>query len=359
MNERIRKLATVRRIDAIQPIDGADAIECAVVGGWRVVVKKGEYAPGDLAVYCEIDSWIPHSLAPFLSKGQEPKEYNGVKGERLRTVRLRGQLSQGLLLPYNCHPKVLEMLADLEVVFGTRVAEEEAQEFDLSEILGIQKYEPPIPAQLAGEVRGLFPSEVPKTDQERIQNLVAKLAEWHTSDDTWEVTEKLDGTSCTFYLSGDCDFHACSRNLDLKYNLDTTFWKIEERYNIAKKMRDANLMGYAIQGEIIGEGIQGNPYKLKGQDFYVFDIYDADMGIYLAPEQRRQVVKELGLNHVPVISIDHDLKGAFDVATVLAWAEDKSRLSGAAEREGLVFKRNDGEASFKAISNKFLLKTGG
>jgi RNA ligase (TIGR02306 family) len=139
MNEQIEKLATLRRIDAIQPIDGADAIECAVVGEWRVVVKKGKYAPGDLAVYCEIDSWIPHSLAPFLSKGQEPKEYNGVKGERLRTARLRGQLSQGLLLPYNCHPKVLELLADLEVVFGTRVAEEEAQEFDLSEILGIQK----------------------------------------------------------------------------------------------------------------------------------------------------------------------------------------------------------------------------
>jgi RNA ligase (TIGR02306 family) len=139
MNEQIEKLATLRRIDAIQPIDGADAIECAVVGEWRVVVKKGKYAQGDLAVYCEIDSWIPHSLAPFLSKGQEPKEYNGVKGERLRTVRLRGQLSQGLLLPYNCHPKVLELLADLEVVFGTRVAEEEAQEFDLSEILGIQK----------------------------------------------------------------------------------------------------------------------------------------------------------------------------------------------------------------------------
>ena len=139
MNKHIKRLATLRRIDAIQPIDGADAIECAVVGEWRVVVKKGKYAPGDLAVYCEIDSWIPHSLAPFLSKGQEPKEYNGVKGERLRTVRLRGQLSRGLLLPYNCHPKVLELLADLEVVFGTRVAEEEAQEFDLSEILGIQK----------------------------------------------------------------------------------------------------------------------------------------------------------------------------------------------------------------------------
>lgn len=364
MNERMRKLATIRRIDAVLPIEGADAIECAVVGGWRVVVKKGEYAPGDLAVYCEIDSWIPHSLAPFLSKGQEPKEYNGVKGERLRTVRLRGQLSQGLLLPLNTvwlkHVDFNQFPEANTWDWQSDWTDEEVVGLDVGAIIGIQKYEPPIPAQLAGEVRGLFPSEVRKTDQERIQNLVAELAEWHASDDTWEVTEKLDGTSCTFYLDGNCDFHACSRNLDLKYNADVTFWKIEEHYNIAKKMRDADLIGYAIQGEVIGEGIQGNPYKLKGQDFYVFDIYDAEMHLYLAPEERRQVVKELGLNHVPVISGDHDLKGAFDVATVLAWAEDKSRLSVApVEREGLVFKRNDGEVSFKAISNKFLLKAGG
>jgi len=95
----MRKLASIRRIDDIRPIDGADAIECAVVGGWTVVIKKGEFAVGDLAVYCEIDSWIPTELAPFLSKGKEPREFEGVRGERLRTVKLRGQLSQGLLLP--------------------------------------------------------------------------------------------------------------------------------------------------------------------------------------------------------------------------------------------------------------------
>jgi RNA ligase (TIGR02306 family) len=95
----MRKMATIRKIDDIRPIEGADAIECAVVGGWQVVVKKGEYNVGDLAVYLEIDSFVPHELAPFLSKGQEPREFNGVKGERLRTVKLRGVTSQGLLLP--------------------------------------------------------------------------------------------------------------------------------------------------------------------------------------------------------------------------------------------------------------------
>ena len=106
----MRKLATIRRIDAIRPIPDADAIECAVIGGWSVVIKKGEYRAGDLAVYCEIDSWIPHELAPFLSKGQEPREFEGIRGERLRTVKLRGTTSQGLLLPLSVLEKVGKLI---------------------------------------------------------------------------------------------------------------------------------------------------------------------------------------------------------------------------------------------------------
>lgn len=94
----MRKLASIRKIDELRPIPGADAIECALVGGWTVVVKKGEFAAGDLAVYCEIDSWIPVDLAPFLVKGKEPREFEGIKGERLRSIKLRKQISQGLLL---------------------------------------------------------------------------------------------------------------------------------------------------------------------------------------------------------------------------------------------------------------------
>lgn len=95
-----RKMASIRRLDEINPIPGADAIEAATIGGWRVVVKKGDFKAGDLAVYCEIDSWIPNSVAPFLTKpGRFPKVYNGVEGEKLRTIRLRRQISQGLLLP--------------------------------------------------------------------------------------------------------------------------------------------------------------------------------------------------------------------------------------------------------------------
>ena len=95
-----RKLATIRRIQEVKPIEGAGLIEAVRVDNWWVVAKKGEYPVDTLAVYCEIDSFIPNSLAPFLTKpGHFPKEYQGVQGERLKTIKLKGQLSQGLLLP--------------------------------------------------------------------------------------------------------------------------------------------------------------------------------------------------------------------------------------------------------------------
>lgn len=342
----MRKLATIRTIDAIRPIEDADAIECAVVGGWTVVVKKGEYAVGDLACYVEIDSWVPHELAPFLSKGQEPREYNGVKGERLRTVKLRGQLSQGLLLPLE-----KKMSGTLLPVTRRCVAEGD----DVTEELGIQKWEAPIPAQLAGLVRGPFPSAVPKTDQERVQNLVAEIAEYVRDADVWEITEKLDGSSCTYYLDLDNDFHVCSRNLDLAYDETNTLWKVAVQNDIANRMRSLDLYGFALQGELIGEGIQKNRYSLKGQQFFLFDVYDVKQGCFLPPSERRDLAKELNINHVPVTVEEFVIEQT--VEQLLQMAEAKSELA-TTEREGIVFKHIGGQLSFKAISNKFLLKGG-
>lgn len=339
----MRKLASIRKIDEIRPIPDADAIECAVVGGWTVVVKKGEFKAGTLAVYCEIDSWIPTELAPFLSKGQEPREYNGVKGERLRTIKLRGQLSQGLLLP--------KPIGLMDAVEGD----------DLSEYFGIQKWEAPVPAQLAGVIRGPFPTAVPKTDQERVQNIVQEFNAWVQGDEYWEVTEKLDGSSGTYYLDADGDLHVCSRNLDLAYDPNNSFWKIAELYNIKDWMKVANLYDFAIQGEVIGEGIQKNPYGLKGQDFYVFDMYDVKTGQYVTPAGRRRLADQLSLKHVPVVALRAHLSDTLGIVTVegaLNFAEGKSVLNPKIEREGVVFKHTSGQASFKAISNKFLLKGG-
>ena len=344
----MRKMATVRRIDAVNPIPNADAIEVATVGGWRVVIQKGEYQPGDLAVYCEIDSWIPNSLAPFLSKGKQLREFNGVKGERLRTIKLRGQLSQGLLLPLTVMtPEINELGEHLD----------NAEGFDCTEWLNIQKWEMPVPAQLAGEVRGNFPTAVPKTDQERVQNLSAEIAAAVAKNQRFVVTEKLEGSSMTVYqIHG--QFGVCSRNLDLKENGSNSFWATARKDDIQAKMKAVDeFWDFAIQGELVGPGIQGNIYNLRELEFRVFDVYNIQAGEYLTPNARLALVNRMGLKHVPVLTVDKDL-GIGTVDELLAWAEGPSALNEKVEREGIVFKEENGGFSFKAISNRYLLKSG-
>ena len=342
-----RKMATVRKVDEIRPIKDADAIEAAVVGGWVVVVKKGEFKAGDLAVYCEIDSWIPHGVAPFLSKGQEPREYNSVKGERLRTVKLRGTTSQGLLLPLSILPRSL----------GFEFATDKTVGEDVSLWLGIQKWEAPIPAQLAGDVEGVFPTVVPKTDQERIQNLTEELKTWQSNSAfTWEVTEKLDGSSMTVFVHGDRE-GVCSRNWSLKETAGNTLWAVARREQLIEKVRQTG-RNLALQGELIGEGIQGNPYNIKGQDFRLFDIYDIDRGEYLGPLERRVFAETHGIKHIPVIAIEMVIEEW--VTGLLTMADGVSVLNPKTNREGLVFKCNTfGGPSFKVVSNRWLLKNDG
>ena len=338
----MRKMATIRKIDALLPIVGADAIECAVVGGWTCVVKKGEFTVGDLAVYCEIDSWIPHEIAPFLSRGNFPRVYNDVKGERLRTVKLRGQLSQGLLLPLE--PTCANIESEL------------FEGLDVSLPLNIVKWEMPMNAQLAGMAKGNFPSLIPKTDQERCQNLVKEIAQAVTDGLQFEVTEKLEGSSMTVYLI-DGVFGVCSRNLDLKETEDNTFWQVARRDDIEGKMWASPPGGdFAIQGELIGPGIQGNIYKLSKPEFRVFDVYSISGGYYLAPSNRREFINAMGLLHVPVISTYEDL-GVGAVEELLLWAEGPSAITPTQEREGTVFKQVNGGMTFKAISNRYLLKS--
>lgn len=351
----MRKLASLKPITHIKPIDGADAIECAIVdGSWPVVVKKGEFEVGEVALYLEIDSWVPHELAPFLSKGQEPREYNGVKGERLRTVKLRGQVSQGLLLPLSTwSPKNSPWSVGEEgFTVGT----------DITEYLGIQKWEPPIPAQLQGTMKGNFPSFIPKTDQERCQNLRKEIFETR-KDETYEVTVKLDGSSMTVYVK-DGEVGVCSRNIDLKETEGNSFWKAARDQGIVDallQLSDYTGNDYAIQGELIGEGIQGNPEKIKGQRFYLFDIYGITAGRYLYPVARSAFLgrlNELGANieHVPVLATEIAVAKQFEtVDQLLEFAEGPS-LNPETKREGLVFKSYDSDFSFKAISNSYLLK---
>jgi RNA ligase (TIGR02306 family) len=354
-----RKLASVQRIAEIRPIPEADRICAYRVNGWWVVDSVGKYEVGDLVIYAEPDSFIPHELAPFLSNGKEPREYNGVKGERLKTVKLRGQLSQGLLLPIS-----LKLYVDFS--YYVTAFERGLQEGDdVTEILGIQKWEAPVPACLAGIAKGNFPSFLVKTDQERCQNIASEIFETHRNE-TYEVTLKLDGSSCTIYVK-DGDIGVCSRNLDLKETEGNSFWKAARDQGIIDAMLAYNgKTGHsiALQSETLGEGIQGNQEGIKGQRLYLFDIFDIDNQTYMKPGARMNLLDKylvpLGadLTHAPVLHPAMCVTDSFaNLDELLAYADGPS-MNPNVKREGLVFKSNDSEFSFKAISNEWLLSKG-
>ena len=327
----MRKLASVQRVLEKKPIVGADLIEAYRVNGWWVVDKKGAYEVGDLVVYCEVDSWIPHTLAPFLTKpGHSPREYLGVKGERLRTVKLKGQLSQGLLLPL--------------VEYNS----EEGQDF--SEILGITKWEDT--RYMANmDARGNFPDFIPKTDQERVQNLDRTLEKYFGQ--SFEVTVKRDGSSLTAFVNGE-ESGVCSRNVNLKETEDSAFWAAANSLSLIPKILSTG-RNLALQGELMSQKIQGNYEKVQGIEWNCFDIYDIDTQEYLLPKERRELCKQLRIPHIKVVEEAFVL--CHNVDQLLEMAEGPGVNAGV-KREGLVFKSNESAFSFKAISNSYLLKRG-
>jgi RNA ligase (TIGR02306 family) len=354
-----RKLATIRRVMVIQPIPDADAIEVVVVGGWKVVSKKGEYKPGDFCVYCEIDSFLPiREEFEFLRKSSY-KKMGDQEGFRLKTIKLRGQVSQGLILPLT----VLEGEDEMKIGISQQPWGSQLQlgpyddalvieeGVDVSELLGIVKYEPPIPAELSGKVKGGFPSFIPKTDEERVQNLTNEYEGW--KDKTFYVTEKLDGSSATFYFK-DGVFGVCSRNLELLETDDNTFWKVARQLDLENKMRDFGL-NISIQGELIGEGIQGNPYKIKGQTVRFFNLFDIDNQEYHDLIMMEGVCNRFGIKTVPILDRNFTLPTTVD--EVLLYSDGKSELNPNVNREGVVIRSQDRKISFKAISNKFLLES--
>lgn len=345
----MRKLASIKTIDKIEPIEGADMIELATIGGWKVVVAKNVgHQVGNKVVYCEIDSYLP--IEPefeFLRKSSYKKMVDGTEGFRLKTIRLRGQYSQGLILP------LAEAIDVMKRRNGEVYAEMLQEDMDVSELLGITKWDPPVPANLAGLAKGNFPSFIQKTDEERIQNLSQDLERWKAENVQFYITEKLDGSSATFYLR-DGEFGVCSRNLELKETEDNTYWKVARELKIEEKLRELG-RNIAIQGELIGEGIQKNRYKIKGQTVRFFNVFDIDKFEKVSRDEFLEViVDKLGLETVPVHMLNLPL--VHDVEGLLKLAEGKSFLNSDTEREGLVIRSLDNSISFKAISNKFLLK---
>lgn len=333
-----RKLASVQKVVSVRPIPDADAIECVRVLGWDVVAKKGEFKAGDLCVYFEIDSVLP--VVPeyeFLRKSCYVKKdwLQDGEGFRLKTVRLRKQVSQGLVVPVTLMGPMWDLLEEGE---------------DLTATLRVTKWDPPVPAQLSGLVKGNFPSFIPKTDQERIQNLPEVFNDPEIFHSHWEVTVKLDGSSCTVY-EHEGNIGVCSRNLELKMDQEgNTF------VDLAKSIADRPWKELAIQGEAMGPGIQDNREKLAKHELHVFDIYDITLGHYMSPTTVRSLCSAYGLKHVPVLheKITMMELGIFNIDDMLKFAEGASLNH--PEREGVVFKRVNDDFSFKCIANSFLLR---
>ena len=334
----MRQLASVQRIEALDPIPGADAIQVASVLGWKVVVKRDEFKVGDRVVYCEVDSLLP-KRAEFLFL--EPR------GMRIRTIRLRGQVSQGICFPLSILPS------------GTA----DHVGADVSEALGIVKYEAPVPAHLAGKVKGLFPGFLRKTDETRVQVLQEVLD--RIAGLNAVITEKLDGSSVTYYLRNG-EFGVCSRNLELLEEEGNSLWKLARTLQVEEKLRALG-GNHALQGEIVGEGIQKNIYKLRGQAVYFFDLFDSDAHRHMAPDHAFSIFRDMGLHHVPVVEEQWSM--IVDVDALVRSATRKSLLNPQAWAEGIVFRcpLPAGEVivteklvykdrvSFKVINPEFLL----
>lgn len=345
----VRKLASVQEIAEKKAIEGADAIEAVRVNGWWVVAKKNEFEVGDKCIYFEIDSFLPViDTFEFLRKSCFKSTQHLGDGFRLKTIRLRGQISQGLVIPVS-HLDKIGYRGSLEL--GT----------DLTKILMVKKYEAPIPAQLAGQVEGAFPSFIPKTDQERCQNLVAEIKKAYDDSETFEVTIKLDGSSTTVFYNNE-ETGVCSRNLHLKdneANSRNTFIRVAHDTGLIDALNKMKI-NIAVQGEVMGPGVQGNREKLEKPDLFIFDIYDINQGRYLFPSERMAMLDSLRSygyrgQHVPVFETRTFLQ-THEIDKLLKMAEGPSLKHDI--REGLVFKSHTTDFSFKVISNQFLLKGG-
>lgn len=434
----MRKLAYIAEVSSVEPIEGADRLEQVMLKGhgWKIVTAKGDFSVGDLGVMFEIDSYLPiederyaflkdRCLRKFVSKGGNVLR----EGIRIKTCKLRGVVSQGLLMPLSNFQEILsrvrdfkpeyvreECVSDAELV-GRVFIEETAEEYnarkdkedseylaenqgltppprvdytntndewrhhccplngaDVTGLLHVEHYDevkeqlqPQTGNAMSGDAKGSFPSScIPKTDEERIQN----LGDWFDTmkGRKWQVSVKADGTSCTIAYSPTIDFEepaiVCSRNLRLKKPTEDTatvpiYWQMAFKYNILGKLSEALVGGmeYAIQGEIVGPGIQKCRNKELEAQFKCFRIYDIAHQKFLNPNETVAFCKEFDIPHVEVLETDYPFfDNITNIEDALKFAEGKTKEGN--EREGVVCKTcDDGEyASFKIVSNRYLLK---
>ena len=371
----MRKLASIQKVTNIRKHPNADTLDLCNILGWEVIIKMGDFKENDWCVFFECDSVLPpHEIFEFLVK----RKY------RIKTQKLRGIISQGLIMPVSI----------IKTLSGKEVKLEEGK--DVTKLLGVVKHDPEKHREQRQTARKEakrnpvvnymlsfhwyrqfhfrfisqrrvknFPWFIKKTDEERIQNMP-----WvFTTQDGTECysMEKLDGTSGTFaiYISPSKlswlhkifsnTFYVCSRNINLHRKNDSVYWKIAIQEDIENKLKKVG-KNIAIQGEIVGEGVQGNKYKLKEIRLYLFNVYDINKQKYYNLEEKLEFCTEFGFSHMPLLD-SVILQSNTNVRHMIELSKGQSVLNNKVKREGIVVRSlvND-RISFKAINPEFLLK---
>lgn len=356
----MRQLATIRTIASTRPIQGADRIEVAQVDGWECVVKKGEFEVGQHIVYVEVDSVMP-----------ERPEFEFLRDRkfRVRTIKLRGQVSQGLVLPLDILPAGNYKLGD-----------------NVTELLGVTKYDPQAQQEallltkqpktptnpvvkflmrfkwyrrmfMKPKRKGGFPDWVVKTDETRIQNLTTLFDIERKKGTLFSVTEKVDGQSATYFLQKisrrKYEFGVCSRNIRLGTPDNSSYWTIARKYDIENVLK--KLIGeyqtIVLQGEICGDGIQGNKYHISGYDLFAFNLIYPDHKCTTA--EIKETLAPFGIKSVPIVEEGKALPET--IAELVEYSKGKSVVRKEQKREGVVMRNVQNNISFKVINPDFLL----
>ena len=344
----MRKLASIQRIWKIEPIEGADRIELAHVSGWQCVVNKGQFKAMDLAVYFEVDSFLP--ICPefeFLRASSYKKTDVMGEGFRLKTMKFRGQISQGLVLPISSFPQIP---ADIEL--GT----------DVTEILGVRKWEIEERISTSGTMIGTLPHDIPHTDETRVQ-AEPELIQAFTGLEYY-ISTKMDGSSHSIGIDED-GFHVTGHNYEYKDDGKSPFYELVKARGLEEKIRgfakENDLKTFTLQGELCAPGIQQNRLKLLKPEWYVFTVRENGnrVGLY----RMQEICKQLGIETVPIEEIGTDLPSKYPTVEALLERADGNYPKGS-KKEGIVIRPTEpvfcplisASLSMKAVSNKYLLK---
>jgi RNA ligase (TIGR02306 family) len=334
----MRALASIQRVGAVHALENSDFLEIAHVKGWQCVVKKGEFAPGETVVYFEVDSFLPEDERyEFLRKSSFRDNVDNGKGFRIKTIKLRGALSQGLILPLASFPE-------------TGGSDAVAEGDDVTELLGVRKWYIPEVATGSGTIVGDRPSGIPASDEVRVQS-APELAE-RLAGKPYYVSTKMDGTSCIVYCI-DGRIGCCSRNHEIKDDPDALYWQPVYRYGLKEKLLSLG-RDVVLTGELCGPGIQKNKLRLAAYEWYVFDWREWGAVEYAPLETMVANCGALGIPTVPIEETGESF--AYDLDALLERA--KGRYPSGLQKEGIVVRSQQSphEISFKVLNNDMLLK---